>query len=351
MLNISDNEDNKKSKLILFQILWVTINVIKADTLLMNKKYSLNRVLLSNDNIDDIHLSGKEQLIVKYVSPYMERMTLEMKHVFMEYSNIIQRIYDHKDMNYKQQSNELNANPKHGDSLLISAFEDLVISLLNKAHELKDGLYGDELILELSQIFQSLSMDLENYPALLTGIIQIINELAISWNEDNFRYLKQLLLIVEPLIYNEYRSAKTEAEFKVILTDEAIFHNGSIRPVLSMIQIIWYPLIKYTIGNQGSDKDELRKILPALDHVENEDKAIKSYGLFVKIFLQTARTPEKKEILLKFVSLIADIDISGTDDDALIEMAAKIYADTHGIESGAFMWDIWAKTPLIAFET
>ena len=326
--------------LILLQ-LFVFIGIMTHHHLLINKKYPINRLLLSADSTE---LTVKEQLIVKYVAPYLEKTTYAQKQVLIEYGDIIQQIYENAYMNYHAKYEALDRDGKFGDSRLLCAFENLVLTLLHKARNKEKKLYGHPLAMQLSQILRLLGTNGQNYSELLTNMIDVINVLATTRNEETSEYLKPFIIIAQQTNFQAQKAAKTAEDFEAIFRDTAGFIGGSIKPMLSMIQIMWSPVIRYAVQTERIDRDELYAIIqrvPRFANVKNTDKTMEPFMVFA--YVCSVDSTEKKELLLRFVSLIADIDIPHTDDEELIKIAAQIYSDTHGTDSGAFMWNIWSK--------
>ena len=325
--------------LIVFQLL-VFIGIMTHHHLLINKKYPINRILLSADSTE---LTVKEQLIVKYIEPYMEKTTDAQKQVLTEYGDIIQQIYGDEHMNYDAAYEELEQNGLSGDSALLCAFENLVLTLIDKASDQENGLYNHPLALELSQILHSLGENGQNYPELLTNMIDVINVLATTRNEETHEYLEPFVVIAQQANFQVQTVVETAEEFEEVFRDTAGFIGGSIKPMLSMIQM-WTPVIRYAVEIGRINRDELYAIIqqiPKFANIENRDQTMEPFMEFAHVCV--VDSTEKKELLLRFVSLIADIDLSHTDDEKLIKIAAQIYADTHGTDFAAFMWNIWSK--------
>ena len=329
---------------ILLELLLVFIGLITHSNLFINENDPSNRKLLS---IDLTPLTRKQEIMIKHTVLYINEMSNEERQVLKQYGDIVEQITTDNNMKYKDQYDVLaSENNDVGNNILLHGIKHAVMDLLNNADKLKNAykiMISNPVILKLSQILKALGMNEENCDILVREMIPILDQLSgfIGNNKDYTNMFNEIALRG---LFEEEKASKTVDEFERVFADVHEFDEGSMMRNIFIYQKLFVPMIRYVITVDNIEPNALYQTLSKeIPGFDQDHDAMDQFLLMAQVFFDEADTPEKKQVLANFASLIADIEITDADEKKLNTKLAHVYAKTHGMENGAFLWDIWGK--------
>ena len=319
--------------LILFQ-LFVMIGWIMDKNIFVNRYNASKRILLSTHA--KAILTEREQLYVQNIVLHIERMTDEKKHVFMEYSNIIKRMIEQKDMNYHEASMDKS---KAGTDELLIILDITIKEILGRATYTERPLFRSitniALLSEFREILELLvSADKSHYEALATRMLVVMkqfaeNELTAN-NLDNF----ESIIIKHLDHFRQIPDAKSKEEFKEILRD--MLGEKS----LPSSQDWQFCIITYKriARNQEIDDDGLNQLFESIWPIDDTNRSqIKE---FYEAVNDAADTPAKREALMRLGTFMESIELSDIDTPTFINQFSGIYDEIQETDDASFLLDM-----------